>query len=382
MNQNHTIHSKSHSNSDAKRPSHPFLWTSTYIRTDKPSKVYLYILRNKQNPHEGTRPISVSPHQYLFQLNKHSISLESLYIPHQFCWNTHLFRHQYGFSKSDAAVAKATTRQLWDIIQSQLMLQQSTKKSDDDNVFSEHLNTDPPQSIHSKLDFIINKLNAQEHVQQTRHQIAPTDSSSDQYRFERENQVLKNIVNTQKRDIIDLHTKNQKLQQEKTQKIKNIYYYKHIAQEQRNTLHRIGLSYGTNTAVRCHSNVGYRQLMRRVQFIQHYIDTLYGTNSECIMRLVEKYIMTTSEIKQHLYEHVFRSDFVNEYNKEIRKFELDLTHAERCMIAYHHKCVSRSTQNEIRCANSYSKREYTLSFGMFLCVRVYVDGLTLYILSS
>eukprot|EP01083_Nonionella_stella_P247407 857811_1 len=260
-------HPRMSSNSNTKTPrKNPFLWTTTYVNAIKPSKVYLYILRNAHNPHEGTRPISVAPHQYLSKLQKHNISLESLNIPITFVWSKRFFE-QYGLSTKDATTAHDTARQIWNIVQSQLTLSQSTvPQCVDTRISSANHNSESDQSIHSKLDLILNKVNSMEHAQQARDVIAPIDN-------DHQNEVLQNIVNTQHVQITDLHRKNRKLQKEKTQQSKNLYYYKHIAQEQRNTLHRIGLSYGVNTGtVRCFSNVGYSQLMRRVSFIQKYIN--------------------------------------------------------------------------------------------------------------
>eukprot|EP01084_Bolivina_argentea_P177715 307325_1 len=77
---------------------------------------------------------------------------------------------------------------------------------------------------------------------------------------------------------------------------------------------------------------------------------------------MRNYILKNQCVNRYLYQNVFKDQFYDEYEREIRRFELDMDHCERCMVAYHHKFLSRRTSVEIRNVNCYEKADYSIIF--------------------
>eukprot|EP01084_Bolivina_argentea_P066929 122011_1 len=316
------------------------LWISTYINTSNVQNVHLYVPRKKG---VGTYFISVRPSDYTDTLDKHNIKIESLNIPSVCPTIDHKYlQEKHKFSERKCNQVQNTVNILWNITQSHMKVK---------NTHSEQQTPDVnAMSIDSKLDLIMDRLGLID------------DKKSKQ--LEQENKKLnimvikqKTEMNHMKQIISEKNNKIQKLQKDKKRKNDSAYYYKNVALKQRETLKLVGLNFH-GIIIHC----GYRQLTRRVKFIQAYLRQMYGDNANFINDLLCKFVFQNSNVKQCLYTNIFKGLALKEFQKDIRKFELDMAHCMRCMIAHHHKFISRASGNELRNANSYQKATYQLLY--------------------
>eukprot|EP01084_Bolivina_argentea_P120068 212846_1 len=350
-----------------KHPKYPLIWTATHINTKNLSNVYLYVSRKNG---KGTRPHSVSPTQYLLKLQQNNISITSLNIPSE-CpvVDKQQLQRVYQLNDIQCQQAQETTKILWNIVHSEINKSTCTshQSCNTNTVYDNSHNTNNNNryvtltdlnqmnnSLMNKLNLIFNKC-------------GDGSNSIELLRLEKKNQDLEFKL-IEKTD--ELNVAQETIQTQATmmidmkRKIKNgknmTRYYKKVATKQRETLKVVGLYHKGDLIVRC----GYRQLMKRIGFLQAYMKQMYDIDTEFVNQLIMKYVVTNEQITNYLYTNVFKDKFYSEYESEIRRFELDIDSAIRCMVAYHHKYLSRSAYNEMRQANVFEKATYSVIYGV------------------
>eukprot|EP01084_Bolivina_argentea_P063357 115711_1 len=139
---------------------YPLLWTSTYINTSNVNNVYLYVPRNDQR---GTTKHSVTPIEFLSELDKYNIPIESLNVPSK-CptIDKQQLKQHYNLNDKQFQQAVETTKILWSILQSQII-----KKKRSESIRTLHekqINLEfnaYKKQIHTKLDILINCMGSE-----------------------------------------------------------------------------------------------------------------------------------------------------------------------------------------------------------------------------
>eukprot|EP01084_Bolivina_argentea_P209842 357367_1 len=236
------------------------LWNRTYWNENNPCCVYLYIPRN--NRKSSTRPISVRLTKYLSTLSDHNIQLNSLNIP--------LICPTFADQR-----VNQTAFTLWNIVEAQRQKSKHSTINSDINV---------NQSINNKLDWIMKELSGSNDSNQV-HQLQSENESLKSQIVQRNTQMLglntrmdqlhQNLLNAQQ-TIKEQKQENEKLKHDKTEVIKNRYYWKNTATKRREQMKFVGLTYSGNIWSQC----SQATLRKRMYFLRNYIYSMYNINEK------------------------------------------------------------------------------------------------------
>eukprot|EP01083_Nonionella_stella_P111957 328804_1 len=290
------------------QPIQPYLWPKTYLNLRNVANVHLYITRRTSNsaPHGGSRPISLQPCQYLGALKRYDIPLDSLNIPTT-CpqYDINVLQKDYHLTDAQIRQANDTVRLLWNIIQSHVQIQSANV---DGQMTSNNCNNEHDH-LSSKLDRVIKACGLDEQynyiqkLEQENHQTKMENNALQQEVMQATQQT--HDAQQQTRDAqqtIGMQEQQiHKLQKER-RRITNLKnYYKKVASEQRRTLKCVGLVCRGRVIAMC----GYKQLRRRVRFLECYMKEAFNIDSACVNKLLCKYVILHKDVSQYFSRNVF-----------------------------------------------------------------------------
>eukprot|EP01083_Nonionella_stella_P200378 733859_1 len=308
--------------------SQPILWNRTYVNLKNVQNVCLYIQRRTSH---GTRPISVAPSDYLSQLQENNITIHSLNIPN-IC-------PQYDLTKthhlSDACNRQMneTIRLLWNIIQSHIQIDSECHirhiQSDQSAINLSQPSKPTDVCMNEKMDDLSSKMDRivracgidteYNHIQNI--EVENDQLKSRNAKLEEESIECKQQMQNAQQTIDKQQRYIRRLQKERRNITNLKNYYKKVASKRRETLKCIGLVYKGNVV----SMYGRKQLSRRIRFLACYMKEVYNVDTACVNQLLCKYVVMQKDVCQYLCAHVFFPQFRQQYEREIREFELNIS---------------------------------------------------------